>query len=249
MGSLSVVIPAWSGTPELVQMTLNLAKQVKEMCDELVISEDGPYSKELQEVADIYLLHTRLGHGANLNLGFRASTGEYVALLDSDIEITSGTIRDLCVPGKVVSPYLRGQAHQGFFIVAPRWILIQHPPYDVGSGIGGHNVPVGRGEGIDNWIVELKEWSGDRLLASDAVTYNHLSSKSYAQLRVTPHFQINTETRKRMEFDIARHRARMLKDAEYYRKVMQMVPKEVDPMRHKQRLIEDEEYRRYWSEE
>lgn len=248
METLSVVIPAWSGTPELVEMTLNLAKQVKTMCDELVISEDGVYTRELHEVADIYLLHPRLGHGSNLNLGFRASTGEYVALLDSDIEIVSGDIRDLCVPGRVTSPYFRDQSHQGFFIVAPRWILIQNPPYDAGRGIGGHDVTVGAGEGIDNWIIELRAWSGDKLLPSDAVVYNHLSSRSYAQLRVSPYYKVDWATGKRVEDDIARHRARMLKDAKYYQEVVKNMPKEIDSGRHQQRLETDEEYRKYWLE-
>lgn len=248
-GSLSVIIPAWSGTPGLVEMTLNLAKQVKPMCDELVISEDGPYTKELQEIADIYLLHPRLGHGGNLNLGFRASTGDYVALLDSDIEIVSGDIREMCEPGRVVTPYLRGQAHQGFFIVAPRWIINDHPPCDVGKGIGGIDAPAGGGEGIDNWIIELRTWAGERLLATDKVVYNHLSSRSYSELRRSPLYKRrDEETVQRMAENMARHRARMMQDAEYRANAQKLHPREIDPLRHQQRLREDEDYYSYWAE-
>src|SRR5712692_9807576 len=91
----SLVIPTWSGTPELAEMALNLCKQVRPMCDELIITEDGDYCQALKEIVDVYLIHTphRLGHARNLLQGLKVATGNYVGIIDSDIVITKGTLR------------------------------------------------------------------------------------------------------------------------------------------------------------
>lgn len=241
MGSLSVVIPAWSGSPELVEMTLNLAHQVKPMSDELVISEDGPYQRELEEVADIYLLHSRLGHGANLNLGFRASTCEYVALLDSDVQIETGSLRDMIVPEKIVCPEHPTYAKfQGWFVVAPRWIIEECPPYDRTD----HH-----GEGIDFWAEELWNLTRDRLIATKEVTYRHGDSRSYAEFRrkgeVNPR-SANGKIKERLELLREGRDAQKMEDAATAQMMTLRMPREIDPHRHQQRLGEDIHYRRVW---
>lgn len=240
MGTLSVVVPAWSATPEIVEMTLGLADRVRPMCDELVISEDGPYCQALEDIADIYLLHPRLGHGANLNLGFRASTGEYVALLDSDIKIESGSLRDMIIPEKVVCPKHPTYAEfQGWFVVAPRWIIAECPPYDRTDNLG---------EGIDFWAEELWNLTRDRLISTEAVTYRHGDSRSYAEFRRRGSVNRPSDGKLKERLE----RLRELRDAEKMEDtamagvMASRMPREIDPHRHRQRLEEDTHYRRVW---
>lgn len=240
-GTLSVVIPAWSGTDSVAKMTLELAQKVRPMCDELVISEDGLYRPELEQISDIYLLHARLGHGSNLNLGFRASTCEYVALLDTDIGIGEGNLRDLCIPDTVVCPYHPTyRSFAGWFVVAPRWIIDECPPYDRHDG--------GR-EGIDFWAEEMEILSRDRFLVSDKLTYTHGSSRTYSEFRrsgpVNPRSDIET-VRARLERLRELHNAKKMEDEFRHQMMVSRMPREIDPMRHKQRLQEDVNYRRVW---
>src|SRR5712664_4276484 len=136
--TLSVIIPTFSKFQNLTDMALALAKAIKPMCDELVITEDaGGYSEELKSIASIYLWsEVRGGHGVNLNRGFQASSGDFVAFIDSDITILEGDLRDLCIPGKIVSP-----GNKGWFIVAPRNLIEEFPPRE----------NEGHMEGIDYW--------------------------------------------------------------------------------------------------
>lgn len=129
---LSVVIPAWSGTPELAQMALDLCKQVRPMCDELILTEDsGNYYKELQEIADLYLMHENLGDVVNTVLGMRIALGEYIAAINTDVHILMGSVRSLCIPGKTVTPWEKDGNHQEFngaFYVIPRTVLNEYGP-------------------------------------------------------------------------------------------------------------------------
>lgn len=240
MNTLSVIIPAWSGTDELAAITLDLAKTVRPMCDELVISEDGFYSPALAEIADIYLLHPRLGHGVNLNIGFRVSTGDYVALLDSDVIIMRGSLRDLVIPEKVVCPFNPLFApFQGWFVVAPRWVITQCPPYDRTD----HH-----GEGIDFWAEELWNLSREILINSDKVEYHHRNSRSYSEHRKIGENRPVSDGKLRARLEHLRelHNGRMMEDAGMAQVMASRMPRELDQHRHKQRLIEDIQYRRVW---
>src|SRR6266566_9777561 len=91
--SLSVVIPAYSITESLKDMALALCKQVRPMCDELIVSEDsGVYWPELQEISDLYLMHENLGDVPNIVLATRVALGEYIAVINTDISLVYGTL-------------------------------------------------------------------------------------------------------------------------------------------------------------
>src|SRR6266702_8878118 len=97
---ISVLIPTWSGTKELMEMAFKLAQSVRPQCDELVITEDSNFfSQELFNIADTYILHQNWGDMKNTVGGFRLTTGDYVATIQSDVRIQKGHIRDLCIPG------------------------------------------------------------------------------------------------------------------------------------------------------
>lgn len=240
MGTLSVIIPAWSGTADIIQMTLDLVQQVRPMCDEIVVSDDGLYCRELELASDIYLLHPRVGHGSNLNLGFRASTSEYVALLDSDIRIVDGSLRDLVIPDKVVCPSHPYVKFQGWFVVAPRWVINECPPYDRNDG---------EREGIDFWTEELELLTKDMYVRSDAVTYHHGNSRNYSEFRRSGPVNLRNDNdgiRGRLERLREFFDAKKMEDAARAEMMAMRMPREVDPHRHKQRMDQDMGYRRIW---
>lgn len=206
--TLSVIIPCWSVTPNLTQMALALAKQVRPMCDELIITEDGKYSEELKEIATKYLIHPRLGHGANLRLGLESATCDFVAMIDSDIEILKGNLKDLCVPNEIITPEWNRKDSimksnlLGWFLVAPREILMKYPPFDLSAG-----------EGIDDWVRNLE------ISFSDKVEYLHHGWTSYGK-KHEMEFEEEAEKARRAaasikEIDPMRHFYRIREDPLY----------------------------------
>jgi glycosyltransferase involved in cell wall biosynthesis len=179
---LSVVIPAWSGNEVITAMTIDLCRYVRDQCDELIVSEDGEYHKEIEDIADVYLQgHPRLGHVKNLNLGFEASTKDFVAMLDNDIRIESGNLRDLCVPEKLVYPKWTdwneypypqtGQELWQWFVVAPRKFFQELPPFSIV-----------RPEGLDEWGDAIR--ARFPILRSNKVSYRHSGKTSYGAARL-----------------------------------------------------------------
>jgi hypothetical protein len=174
--TLSVVIPTWSGTQELADMAYGLCKKVKPMCDELIVTEDaGNYYKELQEISDLYLMHPNIGDVPNSNLGMRVAKGDYIAVINSDIEIGNGDLRALCIPGKTVCPAWIGGLHNefvGHFFVVARTVIDQYGYLD-------ETLP-NRGAGADfKWYYTIQrtyQWS-------DALTYKHQGNVSYREFR------------------------------------------------------------------
>lgn len=161
--SLSVVIPVWSGSPRLIEMEVKLCASVREDCDELIVCEDGPWSGDLAASCDLYLTHPiRLGHPANLWSGIELASSSFVGVLDFDVEIKSGSLRDLCFPGMFVSARLLPPPTNktGFIIwcsVMDRNVLLQHP------------MPK-KGELLDDWADSIPH---ALRLQSNAVTYEH----------------------------------------------------------------------------
>jgi hypothetical protein len=134
---LSVIIPTWSGVEhtdrwqgeqKLADMAYELCQKLRPECDELIVTEDADvYDERLHMISDIYLLHPNLGFTNNVNLGLRVAHGDYMAVVNSDVELVSGNIRDLCVPGRVASPYAEPEGYlphfHGYFFVLPRTVL------------------------------------------------------------------------------------------------------------------------------
>ena len=206
-GRLSVIIPTWSGTHDLAMMAIALCEQVRPMCDELIVTEDSHnYYSDFSRLADVYLLHDRLKHGINLALGLRVVSGDYVAMIDSDITITKGSLRDLCVPGRLVSPGIP----KGWFIVGPRKVFEDFPPfentYEAAAGFLG---------GIDEWWRAIQ--NRELVLALDTVEYHHAANQTASKLRLWKESK-DLEYQKLhpgKEKDLQRHKARLTEDPLY----------------------------------
>lgn len=195
-------------------MALALCEQVRPMCDELVISECGHFHPALKKIADVYLKHEqRLRHGDNLNAGIAASHGDFLACMDSDVTIERGSLRQLCIPGKVVCPEYANQRDirqfHGVFFVSPREILEELPIFERGGP-----------EGIDHWVIEFSKHLNQRgaYLWTDEVSYRHLTGRSYGELANQAWLREQERmARASMHREIApdRHRQRLLEDVLY----------------------------------
>jgi hypothetical protein len=144
-------------------MEMGLCATVRDDCDELIVCEDGPYIEALREACDLYICHgQRLGHPSNLWQGILRAHCDYVGVLDWDVEIKKGSLRDLCFPGHFVSAkLLPAPDHRtGFIIwcsVMDRQTLLKFP------------MPQS-GELLDDWADTIPR---HLRMNSDAVEYEH----------------------------------------------------------------------------
>lgn len=167
--TLSVVIPVWSGTPLLEDMAVKLCLSVANDCDELIVCEDGPASDVLRKACDTYIVQPeRLGHPQNLWSGIMAAKHDFIGVLDFDIVIKSGSLRDLCVPGKFVSAHLLNPTTKTGFII---WCSVTEASLM-------RQYPMPDGNLLDNWAdaipVHLRQ-------PSNAVNYEHHSGIGVAE--------------------------------------------------------------------
>lgn len=125
--TITVVIPTYTLSKELEEMAIRCLISYREQADEIIVCEDGGlYSPELMKLADTYIYNnTNGGFTKNVNRGWRFSSGDYTAIVNSDTELMKGDIHDLCVPGKVTSPIIHNQYIDllaGPFFVIPKTI-------------------------------------------------------------------------------------------------------------------------------
>jgi len=106
MSKLTIAIPAYSATPELLGM---LDKCIESYAHhaEVIVHEDAD----------------QLGFTKNANNVWKEAKGDYVAIVSSDTYLVSGDPNDLCIPGKVTSPHIENQGIDGLagcFFVVPK---------------------------------------------------------------------------------------------------------------------------------
>lgn len=133
--TLSVVIPTYTTTKELEDLAASCAGFYSDNPDvrELIICEDGGmFSPTLFQLSDVYLHNkTNSGFTKNVNNGIRIAKGDFIAIVNSDTQIakskTTGTLKDLCVPGKVTSPITVDGSFPGImcghYFVVPRAVF------------------------------------------------------------------------------------------------------------------------------
>jgi hypothetical protein len=108
---LSVVIPHWPLDEEVDEALRACLASLPLDCEKIVVVNQGT------------------GFAANVNIGLRLATGDYLAVATNDSRVVEGDVYDLCVPGTVASPVVlekpgieRGGFH-GAFWVAPREVI------------------------------------------------------------------------------------------------------------------------------
>ncbi|MCL4419165.1 glycosyltransferase [Patescibacteria group bacterium] len=108
---VSLVVPTYTLNTHLQELALLAVASYRDFVDELIVCEDGgmfcPYFMQL---ADTYIYNKEnAGFSVNVNRGWRFATGDFVMIANSDTQLMSGNLRDLCVPGKVTSPEISNQ--------------------------------------------------------------------------------------------------------------------------------------------
>lgn len=166
---LSVVIPIWSGTPLLEKMAVDLCESVIDMCDELIVCEDGPYSSDVASVCDRYLIHpNRMGHPQNLEYGIKRAVHSYICVLDADIVIKKGNLRDLCTQGKFVQAKCLTQHDKTGFVI---WCSVT-------DNILLKKYPMPQGDILDNWALSIPK---ELIAENDSVEYIHNSGIIFSE--------------------------------------------------------------------
>jgi len=144
--TLSMVIPSYVLNLELQDMTENCILSYLDQVDEMIIIEDGGmFSINLQKLADTYIYHKdNRGFTENVNAGWKMARGEYVAIVNSDTYLTKGKLSDLCIPGKVTSPFFKNQDWSDFpnrlagaFFVVPKVVSDKRGMLDERTGHWG----------------------------------------------------------------------------------------------------------------
>lgn len=206
--TFSIVIPTWSGSAETEEMAVNLATVVRPMCDELIICEDGGTdSKRLRELADHYLWHKwNLGDIRNLTLGIWMASGDFVGILNSDITIHKGSLRDLCIPGQVGCP-TRIQKPGGGDFVDFCFVVDMNLLRKLGYPHSGISV------GPDwPWSLSLEK----ETIIVPSVEVSHAGGVSYSAKRAKGYEEYLALSRTHhREIDDSRHKVRMSEDPDY----------------------------------
>lgn len=123
MPKISVVIPTYTLNRDLETMAYNCAKSYRDIADQLIISEDGGrQSVALGKLADYYFWHDNWGFTENVNYAWRAASGDFVFIVNSDTYIESGNYEDLCIPGRITSPHMAGHTREGEFLNGAFWV-------------------------------------------------------------------------------------------------------------------------------
>jgi hypothetical protein len=120
---LSLVMPTFTISKKLEEMTLTAIASYKDQVDQLIVTEDGGFfSPRIFAEADVYLYHKNYGYVKNTNSGWRLATEPYVAIVNSDTILRRGNLSDLCKRERICCPVTRGQnvdLLSGHFFVVP----------------------------------------------------------------------------------------------------------------------------------
>ena len=108
---LTAVIPHWALDAEIDDALHACLTSLPPDCEKIVVVNEGT------------------GFAANVNLGLRLATGDYLAVVTNDSRVVDGDVYDLCVPGTVTSPLVlekpgvESGGFHGAFWVAPRDVI------------------------------------------------------------------------------------------------------------------------------
>jgi glycosyltransferase involved in cell wall biosynthesis len=160
------------------------------MCDELIVCEDGPYSANVAKACDRYLTHSeRLGHPKNLEIGIKKAVYSYICVLDADIVIKNGNLRDLCNQGKFTEALcLTPHDKKGFVI----WCSVT-------DNITLKGFPMPEGPLLDSWADSIPK---DLIVKSDKVEYEHNTGIIYSEWQKLHRAEVDAGKRHQTGFRI-----------------------------------------------
>lgn len=106
MNKVSIIIPYYESDPGKPAVLQRLTDSLKGY-DEIVISAN-----------------IKEGYAIPINRGLRIAHGDYLVVMNDDLILRQGDIRDLCDPNFVTSPIVSGQKQDfwGCCFCLPRWV-------------------------------------------------------------------------------------------------------------------------------
>lgn len=121
-------MPTYTLTNEVEDMTIRAINSYRDQVDIFIVSEDGGiFSNKIRDAVDVYLYNKKnLGFTGNVNILLQCSNAEYNMVVNSDTYLIKGSLNDLCISGKVTSPFAYNEPHDnhtgmlGYFFVVPR---------------------------------------------------------------------------------------------------------------------------------
>lgn len=127
MPKISLVIPTYTLTVDLLNMVKQNIISFSDQVDELIVCEDGGrFGADLVPFCDVYAYFNKnVGFTANVNRGLKLATGDFIIVASSDTQLVAGELKDLCIDGKVTSP-IGNQGVEGFwgaFFCIPKEVL------------------------------------------------------------------------------------------------------------------------------
>ena len=99
--AISVVVPVWNGRELLAQLLRSLAAQTRPAAEWIVVdngSDDGAPQLAREMGARIIAMGRNAGFAAAVNRGIRESTGQWIAVLNTDVELAPDYFEKLAFP-------------------------------------------------------------------------------------------------------------------------------------------------------
>lgn len=111
---ISIIIPCWLKTQYHVDLLDKCVRSLSDYDELIIVSNEGT------------------GYTKNVNLGLQMAKGDFLMVVNNDIEWRKGSLDDLCIQGTVTSPFLNGggQPFWGPFFVLPREVYEKVGPLD-----------------------------------------------------------------------------------------------------------------------
>lgn len=114
---VSAVIPWYYGKPGKDELLRRCVASLKGHDELIIVANDG------------------IGICKAVNIGFESSTGDYICVLNDDLVVERGSLRELCHPQYVVVPDVRSPVGGasialGTFACYPRWVYEKIGGYD-----------------------------------------------------------------------------------------------------------------------
>lgn len=167
---ISVIIPYWEtypGKKDLLKRCVNSLRDV----EVIVVWNDG------------------MGYAPAINRGCMVANGDYLLVMNDDVYLKSGDLKDLCVPDKVVSPSYDGRTYE--FI----WGSCFCVPKKIWTDIGGMDERYTKSYFDDDDLIFTLKKHGHPMISMPSVVFGHDAGSTMDKLPNRD--EIFTENRKR----------------------------------------------------
>jgi GT2 family glycosyltransferase len=107
--SLSAIVPVWNGRDLLARLLASLEAQTEPASELLIVdngSTDGAPELARQRGARVIAMGHNAGFAPAVNRGIREASGQWIAVLNSDVELAPGYFATLCSAG---APFATGK--------------------------------------------------------------------------------------------------------------------------------------------